>query len=46
MEDTALWPSGNVMQLSIQVLHVYQRRKRSVCGLFPPKRKQDHEELE
>lgn len=46
MEKTALWPSGDMMQLSIQVLHVYQRRKRSACGLFPPKHKQDREELE
>ena len=46
MKNATLLLSDKVPQHLTQVLHVYQRRKRSVCGWSPPKHKWDREELE
>ena len=46
MREAALLRSDERTQLFIHVLHAYQRRRRSVCGLSPPTQKQDRDELE
>ena len=46
MEEATLLQSDKLTWLLIRIVRVYWRRKSSVCGLSPPKRKQDREKLE